>query len=71
MEQPVTETMLTKPKTSWHCNCGHSAFQILLCPECEGEDSHIIGFQCIECQVIHLTLSADPNVFAETEDVFH
>lgn len=71
MEQPVTETMLTKPKTAWVCNCGVAAFHILLCPECEGEDAHIIGFQCVECEVIHLTLSADPAIFVENEDVIH
>ena len=71
MEQPVTETMLTKPRHAWVCACGEAAFHILLRPECEGENGHIIGFQCVECEVIHLTLSADPHIFVEDEDVLH
>lgn len=67
----MSRTMLDQPKTSWLCECGDGVFAVLLCPECKGEASHIVGFQCVNCEVIHVTLSANPSVYAENEDVFH
>lgn len=63
--------MIDQPKTAWVCDCGEHAFRILLCPKCEGENSHIIGFQCIECEVIFVTLTANPSVYVEEGDVLH
>lgn len=65
-------TMLDQPKTAWMCECGGSkGFDILLCPECKGHESHIIGFECRACKAIHMTLTANPQTYAEDEDVIH
>lgn len=67
-----SHSMIDQPKSAWVCDCGKRAgFDILLCPECKGDESHIIGFQCLACEVIHVTLTANPSVYAVEEDVFH
>lgn len=63
-------SMLDQPKTMWKCECGHDKFIILLCPECKGDDSHIVGFQCEKCEVIHVTqMGADS--WSEDENAYH
>lgn len=64
-------SMLGQPKTGWKCECGSNVFLILLCPDCKGEDSHIIGFQCVNCDSIHVTPSAGVMTWEEDEENVH
>lgn len=63
--------MLDQPKTIWVCSCGHEHFSILLCPKCKGEDTHVIGFQCQDCEMVYSTIPIDPNTIEEYENVVH
>ena len=63
-------TMLPQPKTSWKCECGSEFFKLLMCPECKGEAAHLIGFQCVGCEVIHITPSGG-TLWEEHEDEIH
>lgn len=63
-------SMMPQPKTTWKCECGADLFNILLCPECKGDDSHVIGFQCIACESIFVT-PAGAATIEENENVSH
>lgn len=72
MENTVSHSMLDQPKKGWRCDCGNDNFKILLCPECEGEDAHIIGFECTDerCGIIHMTPTG-AAYWEEHEDAVH
>lgn len=69
MHQP-TRSMLPQPKTGWKCECGSDVFRLLMCPECKGEEAHLIGFECVACEVIHLTPSGGA-LWEENENEVH
>lgn len=63
-------SMLEQPKTTMKCSCGSDVFTILLCPtHVNTEESHIIGFQCVACEVVHSTISG--SSYAEDEETLH
>ena len=63
-------SMLPQPKTNWKCACGAHLFIILMCPECRGEEEHVIGFECVACETIHLSPSGG-SLWEEDENARH
>lgn len=63
-------SMLPQPKTHWKCECGAHLFVILMCPECKGVDAHVIGFECVACEVIHVTPTGG-SLWEEHENEIH
>ena len=70
MQHQHDRSMLPQPKTGWKCECGSDVFKLLMCPECKGEESHLIGFECVACSVIHVT-PAGGTFWEENENELH
>lgn len=70
MHQHHKRSMLPQPKTTWKCECGCDVFNMLMCPECRGEHAHLIGFQCVSCDIIHVTPSGG-SLLEENENEVH
>lgn len=63
--------MLPQPKTGWKCECGSEFFRILLCPDCiTTENSHVFGYECVGCQVIHMAPTGG-TLWEENENEVH
>ncbi len=62
-------SMLDQPKTTWVCTCGATVFEVLLCPKCKGEDTHIVGFKCVGCETVHTTIGT--VTWEEDENTVH